>query len=352
MRSLYVYLGLCLLSITSLYSPISQATPSSVSDEQALPTNIAIQILTHSLDKQQQRPPAPLPHIHTEGTLPHQGIYDESITAKQDIKYMYHAALLWTVTHDKQWLTFASNYLMTWIHTYQPSLNPIDETGFDDMINTYVLIKHQLSPEEEQQASDYFSGWAQAYIDDIHHHTNHKNTWTNNWQSHRVKLVTLIAVALHNKSLLAQARDLFQQQISQNINADGETIDFKQRHAIHYVVYDLEPLVQAALAAKTVGEDWYHWTSDQHASLATAIDWLTPYATSQIPHEEFVGSTVKFDIIRQQAHIHGFSGPFNPKDAGTLYWHLTLLNKQFLSVANTLMPTPPVFILDPHLSSY
>ncbi|UNA37238.1 alginate lyase family protein [Klebsiella variicola subsp. variicola] len=92
-------------------------------------------------------------------------------------------------------------------------------------------------------------------------------SWYSNWQSHRIKLITLIAVATDNDHLFKESRRLFQKQIEENMNSEGEVVDFKQRDAIHYVVYDLQPLLQAALAALSRGEDWYHWTAPNNASL-------------------------------------------------------------------------------------
>ncbi|WP_042063084.1 alginate lyase family protein, partial [Acidomonas methanolica] len=74
-----------------------------------------------------------------------------------------------------------------------------------------------------------------------------------------VKLVTMMAVALDDTLLFDAARTLFRAQIAANIAPDGETLDFRERDALHYVVYDLQPMVQAALAARTRGEDWYRW---------------------------------------------------------------------------------------------
>lgn len=332
-----------ILAISLPYAYHYQST-AIAAEAPVLAETTAIQRLTASLEKQQSIPPAPVKYIHTEGTLPHHGIYDQSVIAKHDLSRMYNAALLGTATHNTSWLDYAQHYLMAWIQTYEPSFNPIDETGFDVMIETYALIRQRLSSEEQRQAKVYFSAWAKGYIQRIESHTDHKKIWSNNWQSHRVKLITLMAVALHDKALIAKAQLLFQQQITQNIDAQSETLDFKDRHAIHYVVYDLQPLVQAAIAAQSTGKDWYHWTSSQGTSLASAIAWLAPYATGKIPHEEFAHSTVKFDIIRQQAHIHGFSGLFNPKDAGTLYWDVSRLDAQWTPTAKAIMPTPPADI--------
>ncbi|WP_050747417.1 alginate lyase family protein [Sodalis glossinidius] len=94
--------------------------------------------------------------------------------------------------------------------------------------------------------------WADSYLHRIAQ-ANQAMIWRNNWQSHRIKLLTLIAVATDDSRLSNRSRALFRQQIAQNIDNAGVTLDFKDRDALHYVVYDLQQLVDAALAARHRG---------------------------------------------------------------------------------------------------
>ncbi|WP_243697812.1 alginate lyase family protein [Acidomonas methanolica] len=310
------------------------------------PAAAALPSILHSLDAARERPPAPLSRLHTEGTLPHQGIYDESIAAKRDLLLMRDAALAWRAGAGNEWLDFVRRYLMAWVATYRPSFNPIDETGFDALIDTYAIIGRSLPPDKRARVREYLHAWATGYIEAIGHH-NTQPTWTNNWQSHRVKLVTMMAVALDDTLLFDAARTLFRAQIAANIAPDGETLDFRERDALHYVVYDLQPMVQAALAARTRGEDWYRWTADDGASLANAkaMAWLLPYASGEKTHEEFVRSTVRFDAIRAQAGLKGYSGPFDPRGAGTLLWLASELDPSLHPLAERLMPRPPPVVI-------
>jgi hypothetical protein len=82
--------------------------------------------------------------------------------------------------------------------------------------------------------------------------------------------------------------------------------DYYYRDALHYVVYDLEPLSVACLAAENHGQDWYH--EDAPASVAKAVDWLVPFATGRETHIEFVHSKVGFD----QARAHAGLGEYGP----------------------------------------
>lgn len=291
----------------------------------------------------QDQPPSPLPHVHTEGILPHQGIYDASMAAKKDLPIMQDAALAWRVTGEANWLALARRYLMGWVGTYRPGYNPIDETGFDTLIETYAIIKDVLPEQERAHVHQFLEDWAHGYLQSIDER-NHRTIWVNNWQSHRVKLVTLMAVALDDPELFNAARQLFQRQIAANINPNGETQDFGDRDALHYVVYDLQPLVQAALAAQRRGEDWYHWRTAEDASLEKAVAWLTPYVSEERTHEEFVHSHVRFDAMRAQAGLKGFTGLFDPHAAAALYWLASRVDPALEPLARSLSSKPPLSV--------
>lgn len=256
---------------------------------------------------------------------------------------MQEAALAWHAGADDEWLNFARRYLMAWIKTYKPSFNPIDETGFDTLIDIYVMIGPSLPASEREQVRSYLQDWGWGYVTAIIHH-GRRAIWINNWQSHRIKLVTMIAVAIDDTPLFDKARDLFRKQIQANIALDGTTLDFRERDALHYVVYDLQPLIQAALAARTRDEDWYHWTSDDGSSLANAMTWLLPYLSGEKRHREFVHSAVRFDAIRAQAGLKGYSGLFDPRTAGALVWLASAFDPRFRLLATQLASHPPLFI--------
>jgi hypothetical protein len=77
--------------------------------------------------------------------------------------------------------------------------------------------------------------------------------------------------------------------------------DFHERDAIHYVTYDLDPLMMAALSAQAHGQDWFAWKSPAGANLPGALDWLAPYAKGEKVHIEFANSKIQFDRDRAAA---------------------------------------------------
>jgi hypothetical protein len=105
-------------------------------------------------------------------------------------------------------------------------------------------------------------------------------------------------------------------------------------------VYNLEPLSAAALVAKAHGEDWFHFRPANGASLAEAVDWLTPFALSRKTHEEFVRSTIDFDFARAKAGVPGYSGPWDPRTSAFLYQLTSLLEEENLSVFTEILKNP------------
>ncbi len=284
--------------------------------------------------------PNPLPHLHTEGTLPNHGIREQSIAAEKDWPILRQAALAWRISGDRRYLKQVDNYLAAWAGVYRPDFNPIDETNLDMVINAYALTAADLSPETREASRRLISSLGNGYIAHIQQfHGPKKGTQTNNWQSHRIKLITVAAVALGDHAMLQQAFGLFKQQIADNVLADGSVTDFHDRDALHYVVYDLEPLVQAALAAKADGGDWLHATVNG-TSLSAALDWLVPYANGERSHEEFVHTRVQFDKDRARVGEAGYSGTWQPKSSATLFWLAAQLDRRYLPVAKQLAEHP------------
>ncbi len=287
-------------------------------------------------DKGLARKPGALPRIHTEGTLPHQGIRDESLKAAKDFETMRDLGLAYRLTGERRYLNGEARYLSAWLSTYQISFNPIDETRFDAVIIGYDLTRASLPVKLQQKMDGFLRAMAEGYLDRIAKQRVEDNA---NWQSHRVKLITLAAFETGDEGLIGRARKAFQRQVEVNIRPDGSVVDFYKRDALHYVTYDLEPLVTASLAAKAHGEDWFHYQPREGASVAQAVNWLTPYATGAKTHDEFVRSLVRFDAERAAAGEKGFSGRWDPATSVTVYAMVTAVDKGYAQVYKSMSRT-------------
>jgi hypothetical protein len=286
-------------------------------------------------------PPRPLPVVRTEGLLPGQGGREESLVARRDLPRMRSFALAWWLTHDGRHAQALARYLDAWTSVYRISYSPIDETHFEAMVDAYAIAGEALPEATRRAAAEFLHSMAAGYIARMDRgRGERKDTWINNWQSHRVKIVTLIAVALDDPGLFADARRLYREQLAANIRKDGSVEDFHLRDALHYVVYDLEPLARAAMAAKLRGEDWLRAEGRNGSSLAQALDWLRPYAAGDKSHEEFARSRVRFDAERRAAGVKGFGGTWERGSARTLLWSAATLDARYLPLAKSLGAAP------------
>jgi hypothetical protein len=235
--------------------------------------------------------------------------------------------------------------LFAWVTTYQPSFNPIDETRFEGLILAYDMTASALPVKTRNASMAFLTKLANGYIGQIDAQPRPlKGTFKNNWQSHRIKLIAMAAFTLDNRKMINAAQRLFVEHIGDNIEPDGSTIDFSERDALHYVTYDLQPLVTAALAARRHNRNWLPEKGADGASLQAALNWLEPYAAGSKTHEEFVHSSVPFDARRREAGLPGYSGQWDPKNATELFHLAARLDGRYTPIALQLAPTPPAWL--------
>ena len=293
------------------------------------------------------RAPAPLPRIHTEGTLPGHGIRDASIVAKRDHPITLDLALAWRLTGERAFLAQAERYLVAWADIYQPSFNPIDETGFDALLLAYDLTETSLPSVARAKLDRFWRRMAVGYLGAMDGRPKNAHT---NWQSHRIKLATLAAFQTGDARLITRARDAYQRHVAINLRGDGSTFDFEERDALHYVTYNLDPLMMAALAARTHGEAWFGWKAPSGASLPRSLDWLAGYARGDRTHVEFKNSRIAFDRERAAAGQADFAPhSWNPANAVNTYALAARLDPRFGALRDQLVArsgkAPPAWMM-------
>ncbi|MDO1530288.1 alginate lyase family protein [Fulvimonas sp. R45] len=288
--------------------------------------------------------PRPMAHVHTQGLLPHQGIHDASAEAERDWPLALRAAVGWRLDGRPELLRQVARYLDAWAGTYRPDFNPIDETNLDQLFQAYALTRDALPAATRTAMAGLLRRMAEGYRSRLRQKAG--STYindVNNWQSHRIKLLATAAAALGDPALVADARRRLMTQVAANIRPDGSTVDFAQRDALHYVTYDLEPLVQAALALSPYGRDnLLEARSPTGSSIAAALDWLAPYAEGRLSHQEFVHTSEPFDVERRRAGLEGYGGRWNPRNGATLYAYAAVLMPKYRALAARLGGTPPV----------
>jgi len=338
-----VLMLLCVLSAArmSFAQNFAIISPSAVRRMPELAGSMEGRYVISVANKNLGRLPSPVVRIHVEGTLPHQGIFDQSVAALTELGLIRDFAFAYRLTGDARYLDQVKRFIDAWVSTYQLSFNPIDETGFDALMLADDLCRADFTPEMREKIDSFIRKMVEGYLSAI---ANLKKPDTTNWQSLRVKLITMGAFSLGDRNLIQAARLAFQTQVAANVYPDGTVADFHQRDALHYVTYDLDPLLMAAEAAHTHDLDWFHWQNEAGSSLATAVAWLVPYASGQKQHEEFVHSGVPFDKERMQAGVAHFSKTWDPRESLATLGIAAAMDPQFRTVVDGIRSKPGYYV--------
>jgi hypothetical protein len=266
--------------------------------------------------------------------LPGQGIRDISLVARRDLPTMLDFAIAWRITGDRKYLDAADRFLRAWAETYIVSLNPIDETNFDAMILAYDLTEPDLPGETRAAMDGFLRNLATGYLDAMDGAPRHFYT---NWQSHRIKIAALASFQLGDAVLIERTFEDYQKHVASNVLADGTVFDFYERDAIHYVLYNVDPMMMAGLAAQAHGLDWFDWKNASGTGVSSVIDWLTPYVEGDKTHQEFVHSRIAFDAQRLAAGQAEYAGPWQPERAVNTLALASLLDPRYAARFEALL---------------
>lgn len=259
--------------------------------------------------------PNPIDTIRTEGLL--QGDPRKTATgeALQDMHKMYALALAYRVSRQREYLDKATVYLLAWADSNRSRGDPIDDTNLDPAIEAYNMVRSELVPAENRRIVRWLRQAADTEIHAIYNKPE-RATSHNNWNSHRLKIVGEIGFAIGDKSLQTYAINGIREQIGRNLLPDGSSEDFVSRDALHYHLYDLEPLLKLAIVLKRATRvDYYTYEAPSGASIRKSVEWLLPYLDGRKTHAEFVNSKVEFDRKRAENGEAGYKAgtPFDPK---------------------------------------
>jgi hypothetical protein len=258
--------------------------------------------------------PNPIDTIHTEGRLEGDPKKTATSASLKDMRKIYALAIIYRTGSDKKYLNKTVEYLDAWSKFNMPNGDPIDDTNLDQVVEAYDLIKGDLNAADNKLITGWLVQTAQMEINEF---KPGRETAYNNWHSHRLKEIGEIGFAVNSEKYQQYAIEGIKKQISKNLLPDGSSIDFKLRDALHYHVYDLEPLLKLAIILKrATGVDYYSYVSKEQTSIKKSVEWLLPYLIGEKTHAEFVNSTVNFDKKRANNGEKGYIAGtlFNPKN--------------------------------------
>ncbi|WP_316826424.1 alginate lyase family protein [Pedobacter miscanthi] len=251
--------------------------------------------------------PNPIDTIRTEGLLKGNPKKVKTQQALADMNKIFALALQYRMTTEQKYLNKCVEFLSAWAKTNKANGDPIDDTNLDPAVEAYDLIKADIPATDKKQIEQWLNETAWAEINSKRMKPG-KGTAVNNWNAHRLKVVGEIGYALNNQELIKWTIDNLKSHININLYADGTSLDFKERDAMHYHIYDLEPMLKLAIMIdRAGGANYYTYESPKGSSVKKSVEWLIPYINGEKQHEEYVNTKVKFDRDRAKNNEPGFA---------------------------------------------
>jgi len=271
------------------------------------------QSLKRQADASLDDPGHPVVTITTAGKLNADPAKIASRAGLADMKKLAALGYTFAVTSNEVYSAAARRIILAWARTYRPTGAPIDETKLEPLLVAYDLTRVAFPPDDAGMVNDWLLRLARAEQES---RDTNSITAINNWNSHRLKTVGLIGYLLDDPALIEWAVNGFRQQVAVNLRADGSSLDFHERDALHYHCYNLEPLLTLAIAARLNGIELYPCESPTGSSLSKSVAFLVPYCDGSRTHAEWVHSKVAFDRTRAEAGEAKFriGSPFDPRD--------------------------------------
>jgi hypothetical protein len=268
----------------------------------------------------------PIAEFHLQGTLESDPRYQQSDAAKATFTPILDLALCARLAQEplrSSCRSKAASALSAWASVYVPTGDPINENAFRFLFEAADLLHPELDAASWTPLADWIRKFA-VQGDALYLTFGAKDgRRVNNWMAWRILIRAQAGTLLNDTAFQDQTRDLLAKFLPQNFQPDGRTTDFIQRDALHYHIYDLQPLVELALLTPKDSN------SKLVADVASGLNFMRPYFEGKLLHEEWVHSTVPFDVARCKAGQKDYCPHvWDPKEA-----------RQLLRLSRALIPS-------------
>jgi hypothetical protein len=278
--------------------------------------------------------PNPIEKVVTEGRLDKDPLKIRTKASLADMGKIGSLAWAWAVTGDARYSGKARGFILAWAKVNRPDGDAINETQFEPLIVAYDLLRGTFSEAERRTVDVWLREKAGVLLKD-------KRGLTENWFSHRLKIVGLTGWTIGDQALITEAGRGFHRQVNDNFKPDGASTDFHKRDALHYHLYDIEPLLTLARTAERNGEKFFDYKAANGATLQSGVDFVIPFANGTKTHMEFVNSAVAFDRKRAQ-NGQGEYAPHNwkPSEAVMMFSEAAWFRPEYGAISARLAGQP------------
>ena len=258
-----------------------------VKDRQAIPFPLYIQMISQA-NKSIDRPVPVVKQLISSGITRTND--PRLIATRKAFKNADNVALLaiaYRLSNKSLYLQQVKKILLTWARVNHANGNPINTSRISGLFWAYDLVHCQLRQTDRQR----IKRWLGSNEQRLRHWYFGKMTNNNNYRTHQLKTLLLIDRILGNKQ--KQQTDKQQAIKHSKINislGSGKTLDYKQRDALYYQNFDLQPWIEIVLLSHCCQQ-----------RVTKAFDFLSQRILSNHLGGEFSHSVVPFDHIRAQS---------------------------------------------------
>jgi len=261
--------------------------------------------------KAERTPAAPVRIIHSAGVTDQLSPdFVASRRAFEDADNFLVLAMAYRLTGRSSYRETALAIVNAWARVNQPTGQPIDETRLEAFLWGIDL----LGPDIE---SPLVRGWLEKWLAANHAYFFGRKTESNNHTTHHLKIALMLDKYLghtadYDRDLAAALRHEKENLAS----PDGSSLDYRERDAMHYHIFNLEAWIEIALVTGCCG-----------SSIDRAFAFFEMQTREHPEHIEFANSTAAIDQKRaSRGFEYAKARPYDINNASrAIFAYATLL---------------------------
>ncbi|KAJ3324784.1 hypothetical protein HDV06_006092 [Boothiomyces sp. JEL0866] len=181
------------------------------------------------------------------------------------------------------------------VKEYKPTGDPIQETHIVEVLYAFDSLKAFL----DNYTFGSFARVAAKRVIENHEQSTAVNK-INNFQSHRMKILSTCALILKDYGLMDIVEQWMANQLKENLRVDGSCLDFELRDSLTYVTYNLDPLLVAcANISLLTGNNFYSYEFEGK-SILKCVHWLIPYIRKEKQNTMFLKTVYESDKKKKE----------------------------------------------------
>jgi hypothetical protein len=176
-----------------------------------------------------------------------------------------------------------------------------DYTHVSYIFETYPIIQ-KFFPSKSDKLMKFICKISNYIMEEFKNLDKNDIDAINNFQSHRLKVVSTAGLVLKSKLYLDWSEIEIKNFIGKNLKEDGSCLDYSIRDSLTYVTYTLTPLLETCINLWKSNRPMYYFYIHPTAksSISKSIQWLIPYINGKKSNIMFINSIYASDKNKKE----------------------------------------------------